>query len=309
MARLRSTFPVLLPFRLNFLDASGGGSSALTVAIADDLNSWSDRVLIARLIGQGDSLNNWADSIQISAPIFAQGVTKVAADTMTMYDSLIVVMKSSDSLLVQIFDRMFMADDFAMKQEVGQAESLNNWSDAIAYQSGTATEAFDTMQYNWLDAIVAALLGVPFNDVADDMNRWDDSITVTLKNPSIERSVADNLNNWAESLAFNIGATQIVIFDAMTLADELAMLMSLALVISGDSLNSWSDAINIQNNKNPTSFADSMTMSDAIVISMSQPLTRSVSDSLNNWADSATRKLPSSNLAYLRRFLNDVVSV
>lgn len=167
---------------------------------------------------------------------------------------------------------------------VTKSDDLNNWLDessAVASQPASLLkEAYDSMFYNIFDEFVYAL-AVP-NRLFTDALALSDSIAYTFSGAI----GFGDLMVMLDAATFKVSSTS-NFSDSMNLSDAVTLNMHLLRPISDD-LNNWVD----------------LTEDNGLATQQS----RSANDSLNSWDDAFTYLSSTSETAYLRQFLNDVVN-
>ena len=167
---------------------------------------------------------------------------------------------------------------------VTKADDLNNWLDSASALStqpaALQVEAYDSMFYNIFDEFVFGL-ATP-NQLFTDTLAFSDSLTYTLSGAL----AFGDLMVMLDAATFKVSSTS-NFSDSMSLSDAVTLNMHLLRPISDD-LNNWTD----------------LTEDNGLATQQS----RSASDSLNGWDDAFTYLSSTSETAYLRQYLNDVVN-
>lgn len=248
---------------------------------------------------------NWADAT-LNTGYIRQAFS--FRDALSMFDGIALVGPPPDYRLT-LSDKMNMQDGLT---PVGAnvvrlfADTINNWSDAVAKAMGIPIQAFDSNMDKWLDAF-ASLLIAPLSLTASDTLSQSDAVVKALNNVKLNIALADTLNNLADAIRiFFVVRSQVG--DNMVMSDSLQMKCANLLRVS-DILNTWLDSIGIKVSTRPA-FADTMTMSDAVTVRMAGNIRVTVADTVNHYLDAIAKNLVGvyddrALILRIRRYLGD----
>jgi len=167
----------------------------------------------------------------------------------------------------------------------------------VAFQSILSKEGYDTNMYNWAD-IVDILSGYAKQDV--DFFTLSDAIAISSTTHLLNVVGIDTLAFLDSTLiAFSLNRSA---SDFLFLSDRIERLFSISQ-LNGDSL-SLSDVYNIVMSF-INSDADIIVMDDAILINLNENKLISAAEAMV-MSDAVSLFKSTSDLAYLRRYLNDV---
>lgn len=163
---------------------------------------------------------------------------------------------------------------------------------------------------NWLDFLNTNFIVTPDISLTlnDNLNSWNELIQTLLLSADIQFSISDDLNNWSDSIAFPFAPPTditVALSDNFVLSDNLGIVVDLLVPLSS-TLDNWIDSSTGQLPLSNTISDDLNSWSDTIVNVIFIDLTASLSDTLNSWSDTTSTYNSTSDLAYLRRYLNDV---
>lgn len=191
---------------------------------------------------------------------------------------------------------------------VNVSDTLNNWADLIELlttATGFNINVSDTLN-NWLDSLLLGHGGIIgdgmtmgdgtglnlgyFISRTDDLNNWNDEVSLFLVGGDLSISFSDTLNNWNDSLLLGYG--HIFGDDANTMEDESRIILGYLIPFSDD-LNNWNDNFTFTYGY-ALQFADTLNnWGEALRIGYGHLFT----DNINNWADATVRRLD-----YLKTF-------
>lgn len=264
----------------------------VSFALADTL-SMSDSIAVGLgLVLTGESLDNWQDNLQTFYGILVVHLTVSVADDLSKTgkgasqnkdswkDGLQLNLTPFGDLFISIDDlETNLDDELALGLGLALTDDLNNWQEDAKAASGILIEAFDSMFYFQDEVFVLGIGNIV--GVGDNLNAWQDAVANYLD--SI-RAVQDSLNFWQDQ-ALVSATTLPAAADQLVLADAIQVALGIALGVTDD-LNNWNELF--QNGQVSVSLSvavtDTLTMSDALA-----------------------SLIGSSNVSYLRRYLNDVV--
>jgi hypothetical protein len=315
-----------------FLFSSGFNydESLLFESTAGSLSNWDDLIELfqPKLQVVSDNISNWLDGVNVS-PSDTYAASPVGEDVMYFYDVLTFDFLVFSSDITKTISDLLSLTDSKSFQLTGNLQETSDWyyEDILglldAIQLGflnDTPEANDDLS-SWLDA-VGGLLNMP-ESYDSNMYNWADAITLTPGNAlrsSDSFSLSDTSSavvattlmaqSSADSLSFSDGKglqsgigkvvgdflyfyERVIIryddcrvgTDILTLSDLLNVIMQQMLI--SDDIISLSDACNVFNN---------VLLAPALGAS-----------AWPAWLDEVEILLSTSDLAYLRRFLNDVV--
>ena len=303
--------------------------SGKSVSVADDLNNWVDLLLsnFAQGIECSDDLAAWDDLLELSLD-FAL-VSGEGLDVMYLYDLLEIdflafvgglqetaaddLNSFADSKSYQLtgnyqatndwyYEDIFHLSDSIqlgfMSDNPTVGDDLNLWNDFVEGVLGVP-EAYDSNMYNWGDAI-AITPGIAIQKT--DSLSFVDAAAVVLASYFINVSGADSfsLSDIIKlSVAFNKYAT-----DFFSLSDRAIAQFTIAKHCSD--ILTILDLISILLGIEDGTIEDNLSLSDDIQISLSIHMEGpEVTDSLN-MADAVSAFISTTDVNYLRRYLNDV---
>jgi hypothetical protein len=266
--------------------------------ISDDLDSWGDvtKLVLTYEINVADDLNNWGDEALRNTFGYAEPLDLEVSDWLsktikkgkslinTWNDGLEFTMDAADiPLYLAIEDLGYFTDDeLVLGLGLIFTDTLA-LTDSVAVSKGHLREAYDSMQYNWLDYVAVSYL--------------------------LSTSSSDNLDNWLDLLATKFNTALGEIGDTIVFSDELAM-QSAGFQTFADDLNNLTDAITISVGGNPVEADDLDNWGDGVATALSSVLTLAVGDDLDNLADGFDEDdgilVGASDLTYIRRYMNDV---
>lgn len=303
--------------------------SGKSVSVADDLNNWADLLLsnFAQGIECSDDLAAWDDLLGLEVD-FALA-SEEGLDVMYLYDFLeLDFLAFVGGLQETAEDDLNNLEDSKNYQLTGNYQATNDWYYEDKFQLS------DSIQLGFMsDGLIAE----------DDLNLWDDFVEGVLGVPEAYDS---NMYNWGDAVAITPGialqktdsftlsdavATAIASYvinvsgsDSFTLSD--AVLLTLALnkqladffALSDRAIAQFtiaklctdtlilSDLINLLFELQDNTVNDNLSLSDTVEVGLAVHLAEpSVADSLS-MSDAVSAFLSTTDVNYLRRYLNDV---
>ena len=287
--------------------------------LGSDLNSWDDNYLlegdILKEIPPGLDCMYFYDAIGVDFLAPATPLSKTAADSFVvgknkraegMRDSISweLVAHMQEEALWSAADDIFVIDDDSSIQlgflnDTPTAEdSLDSWDDAVEEVLGVP-ESYDSNMYNWNDEI-SLVPGIAISYIGDTLE-FTDEISVSASTVWLTITASDSMFNLLDAIVRTLGLRKseddylvitdqgIVVFNTgRTEDDYLSMLDSILIsFMVGQELS------------------DTLSITDDGTISLSVHLEVSAADT-NSMSDTAAGSKSTSDLNYLRRYLNDV---
>lgn len=214
------------------------------------------------------------------------------SDTLQELLDAILVQGGEPDYTISLVDSIsiyFLADSCNLIGDfpISFTDELEQLTEEITSQSPIAVVAYDSLQYNWDDEVVASFIMVI--QVSDALDQLLESVQAVISTTVLTTRVSDDLNNLVDAIIDlrsglelyiqNLNNNDIIVLTdsiqvkmdhLLTRAEQLQQLLDLLILFSGD-----------------TNFADSLQqISEAVSVVLSGAV--GVSDSLNNLSDSAT---------------------
>jgi hypothetical protein len=248
------------------------------------------------------------DQIVLSDSLQSDFLINIVTLSLEVSDSIEIIdgftQLQSDPNDLQIFERLIFSDEIQVAEPIdGVFDETLSLSDTLELLNLGIREAYDTLQYNWLDEVKVELEQVV--NISDSLS-LSDEVTVELIIFALPISVSDSLS-LSDSVAIEISAHK-SLQDSLSITDDFETFMTHLYEVS-DSI-SLSDSLETSVNGN-ASLGDQITLTDDVQIALSiqivVELTIQISDAIS-LSDHVQVAKPLNMTDYMRRYLNDVVS-
>ena len=239
-----------------------------------------------------DTLNSWSDTASTSLETGTLNLPVTTSDSLNNYSDVTNIrynsyLQLSDNAASNLLDAI--ATFSAHYSELTESFAL---ADALTQESFGFLEFNDSLSItDSLTPEVSYLISL-----TEDVNNLIDGILIELVGNELTKNLNDNLNNWSDTLD-TFSSIYLELDDSIALSDELVAYFNTYLELSSD-LNSWLDTYELSNVPVIDLIEDLNNFSDSLSVSLGS--TGSSGSSL------VTPYTRAGNLAYIRRYVNDV---